>query len=218
MNLMFIAIAVIVVVGLIPILLRRRLINTYLRLLQKNDINGVEMLVASKLAKTILPQFNREYMLLNSYIRANDNNKAEAKVNKIISEVPMNDKQKATLASQIFYKYIENQDEKMTDKIVKMMSETKEYAIHRQMDMINDTLVKGGNKYLDELKTDVDDEEYRNVNKDISYQEFLLAVIYKNMNNSIQANKYKNMALRDSKGTSYESLIHSQLSYLNENV
>ena len=77
-------------------------------------------------------------------------------------------------------------------------------------DMVNDTLISGGIKYFDELKSDLENTEYTKNNADTPYLEFLLSVIYKNMGNESKSKEYRNKALEDSKGTVYESLIKSQ--------
>ena len=41
------------------------------------------------------------------------------------------------------------------------------------MDMVNDTLISGGIKYYDELKSDLEDVEYTKNNADTPYLEFL---------------------------------------------
>ena len=98
----------------------------------------------------------------------------------------------------------------LIDRLLEMVSTTNDHALYRQMDMVNDTLISGGIKYYDELKSDLEDVEYTKNNEDTPYLEFLLSIIYKNMGNESKSKEYKNKALEDSKGTVYESLIQSQ--------
>ena len=128
----------------------------------------------------------------------------------IIDHVPMNSKQKSVLAKSVFYIYVDKKNAPMIDRLLEMVSTTNDHALYRQMDMVNDTLISGGIKYFDELKSDLENTEYTKNNADTPYLEFLLSVIYKNMGNESKSKEYRNKALEDSKGTVYESLIKSQ--------
>ena len=206
MNAMLIVAIVIAVIGIIPVIIRKKLLKIYLTLLQNNDIKAIEDLIATKLAKICIPPFNREYLLLNAYLKLNDDKQIDTQVNNIIDHVPMNSKQKSVLAKSVFYK----KNAPMIDRLLEMVSTTNDHALYRQMDMVNDTLISGGIKYFDELKSDLENTEYTKNNADTPYLEFLLSVIYKNMGNESKSKEYRNKALEDSKGTVYESLIKSQ--------
>lgn len=207
---MLVAVIVIAVIGIIPVIIRKKLLKICLALLQNNDVKAIEDLIATKLAKICIPPFNREYLLLNVYLKLNDDKQIDIQVNNIIDHVPMNSKQKSVLAKSVFYIYVGKKNESMIDRLLEMVSTTNDHALYRQMDMVNDTLIIGGIKYFDELKSDLEDAEYTKDNADTPYFEFLLSVIYKNMGNESKSKEYKNRALEDSKGTVYESLIKSQ--------
>ena len=166
--------------------------------------------MTTKLAKICIPPFNREYLLLNAYLKLNDDKQIDTQVNNIIDHVPMNSKQKSVLAKSVFYIYVDKKNAPMIDRLLEMVSTTNDHALYRQMDMVNDTLISGGIKYFDELKSDLENTEYTKNNADTPYLEFLLSVIYKNMSNESKSKEYMNKALEDSKGTVYESLIKSQ--------
>ena len=210
MNAMLIVAIVIAIIGTIPVIIRKKLLKNYLTLLQNNDIKAIKDLMATKLAKICIPPFNREYLLLNAYLKLNDDKQIDTQVNNIIDHVPMNSKQKSALAKSVFYIYVDKKNASMIDRLLEMVSTTNDHALYRQMDMVNDTLISGGIKYYDELKSDLEDEEYTKNNEDTPYLEFLLSIIYKNMGNESKSKEYKNKALEDSKGTVYESLIQSQ--------
>ena len=207
---MLIVAIVIAIIGTIPVIIRKKLLKNYLTLLHNNDIKAIKDLMATQLAKICIPLFNREYLLLNAYLEVNDNKQIDTQVNNIMNHVPMNSKQKSTLAKSVFYIYVDKKNASMIDRLLEMVSTTNDHALYRQMDMVNDTLISGGIKYYDELKSDLEDEEYTKNNEDTPYLEFLLSVIYKNMGNESKSKEYKSKALEDSKGTIYESLIHSQ--------
>lgn len=207
---MLIVAIVIAIIGTIPVIIRKKLLKNYLTLLQNNDIKAIEDLMATKLAKICIPPFNREYLLLNAYLKLKDDKQIDTQVNNIMDHVPMNSKQKSTLAKSVFYIYVDKKNASIIDRLLEMVSTTNDHALYRQMDMVNDTLISGGIKYYDELKSDLEDEEYTKNNEDTPYLEFLLSVIYKNMGNESKSKEYKSKALEDSKGTIYESLIHSQ--------
>lgn len=210
MNAMLIVAIVIAIIGTIPVIIRKKLLKNYLTLLHNNDIKAIKDLMATQLAKICIPLFNREYLLLNAYLKVNDNKQIDTQVNNIMNHVPMNSKQKSTLAKSVFYIYVDKNNASMIDRLLEMVSTTNDHALYRQMDMVNDTLISGGIKYYDELKSDLEDEEYTKNNEDTPYLEFLLSVIYKNMGNESKSKEYKSKALEDSKGTIYEPLIHSQ--------
>lgn len=210
MNAMLIVAIVIAIIGTIPVIIRKKLLKNYLTLLQNNDIKAIKDLMATQLAKICIPPFNREYLLLNAYIKLKDDKQIDTQVNNIIDHVPMNSKQKSALAKSVFYIYVDKKNASMMDRLLEMVSTTNDHALYRQMDMVNDTLVSGGIKYYDELKSDLEDVEYTRNNEDTPYLEFLLSIIYKNMGNESKSKEYKNKALEDSKGTVYESLIKSQ--------
>lgn len=210
MNAMLIVAIVIAIIGTIPVIIRKKLLKNYLTLLQNNDIKAIKDLMATKLAKICIPPFNREYLLLNAYLKLKYDKQIDTQVNNIMDHVPMNSKQKSALAKSVFYIYVDKKNASMIDRLLEMVSTTNDHALYRQMDMVNDTLISGGIKYYDELKSDLEDEEYTKNNEDTPYLEFLLSVIYKNMGNESKSKEYKSKALEDSKGTIYESLIHSQ--------
>lgn len=210
MNAMLIVAIVIAIIGTIPVIMRKKLLKNYLTLLHNNDIKAIKDLMATQLAKICIPLFNREYLLLNAYLKVNDNKQIDTQVNNIMNHVPMNSKQKSTLAKSVFYIYVDKKNASMIDHLLEMVSTTNDHALYRQMDMVNDTLISGGIKYYDELKSDLEDVEYTKNNEDTPYLEFLLSIIYKNMGNESKSKEYKSKALEDSKGTIYESLIHSQ--------
>ena len=207
---MLIVAIVIAIIGTIPVIIRKKLLKNYLTLLQNNDIKAIKDLMATKLAKICIPPFNREYLLLNAYLKLKYDKQIDTQVNNIMDHVPMNSKQKSALAKSVFYIYVDKKNAPMIDRLLEMVSTTNDHALYRQMDMVNDTLINGGIKYYDELKSDLEDEEYTKNNEDTPYLEFLLSVIYKNMGNESKSKEYKNKALEDSKGTVYESLIQSQ--------
>lgn len=210
MNAMLIVAIVIAIIGTVPVIIRKKLLKNYLTLLHNNDIKAIKDLMATQLAKICIPPFNREYLLLNAYLKLKDDKQIDTQVNNIIDHVPMNSKQKSALAKSVFYIYVDEKNASMIDRLLEMVSTTNDHALYRQMDMVNDTLISGGIKYYDELKSDLEDEEYTKNNEDTPYLEFLLSVIYKNMGNESKSKEYKNKALEDSKGTVYESLIQSQ--------
>lgn len=210
MNAMLIVAIVIAIIGTIPVIIRKKLLKNYLTLLHNNDIKAIKDLMATQLANICIPPFNREYLLLNAYLKLKDDKQIDTQVNNIIDHVPMNSKQKSALAKSVFYIYVDEKNASMIDRLLEMVSTTNDHALYRQMDMVNDTLISGGIKYYDELKSDLEDEEYTKNNEDTPYLEFLLSVIYKNMGNESKSKEYKNKALEDSKGTVYESLIQSQ--------
>ena len=207
---MLIVAIVIAIIGTIPVIIRKKLLKNYLTLLQNNDIKAIKDLMATQLAKICIPPFNREYLLLNAYLKLKDDKQIDTQVNNIIDHVPMNSKQKSALAKSVFYIYVDKKNASMMDRLLEMVSTTNDHALYRQMDMVNDTLISGGIKYYDELKSDLEDVEYTRNNEDTPYLEFLLSIIYKNMGNESKSKEYKNKALEDSKGTVYESLIQSQ--------
>lgn len=210
MNAMLIVAIVIAIIGTIPVIIRKKLLKNYLTLLHNNDIKAIKDLMATQLAKICIPPFNREYLLLNAYLKLKDDKQIDTQVNNIIDHVPMNSKQKSALAKSVFYIYVDKKNASMIDRLLEMVSTTNDHALYRQMDMVNDTLISGGIKYYDELKSNLEDEEYTKNNEDTPYLEFLLSIIYKNMGNESKSKEYKNKALEDSKGTVYESLIQSQ--------
>lgn len=207
---MLIVAIVIAIIGTIPVIIRKKLLKNYLTLLHNNDIKAIKDLMATQLAKICIPLFNREYLLLNAYLKLKDDKQIDTQVNNIIDHVPMNSKQKSALAKSVFYIYVDEKNASMIDRLLEMVSTTNDHALYRQMDMVNDTLISGGIKYYDELKSDLEDVEYTKNNEDTPYLEFLLSIIYKNMGNESKSKEYKNKALEDSKGTVYESLIQSQ--------
>ena len=69
---MLVAVIVIAVIGIIPVIIRKKLLKICLALLQNNDIKAIEDLIATQLAKICIPLFNREYLLLNVYLKLKD--------------------------------------------------------------------------------------------------------------------------------------------------
>ena len=84
MNAMLVAVIVIAVIGTIPVIIRKKLLKNWNTLLQNNDIKAIEDLMATKLAKICIPPFNKEYLLLNAYLKLNDDKQIDFQVNNII--------------------------------------------------------------------------------------------------------------------------------------
>lgn len=62
MNAMLVAVIVIAVIGVIPVIIRKKLLKIYLTLLQNNDIKAIEDLIATKLARYVfLPLIENTY-------------------------------------------------------------------------------------------------------------------------------------------------------------
>lgn len=61
MNAMLVAVIVIAVIGIIPVIIRKKLLKIYLTLLQNNDIKAIEDLIATKLAKIFLHLIENTY-------------------------------------------------------------------------------------------------------------------------------------------------------------
>ena len=156
---MLIVAVVIAIIGTIPVIIRKKLLKNYLTLLQNNDIKAIKDLMATKLANICIPPFNREYLLLNAYLKLKDDKQIDTQVNNIMDHVPMNSKQKSALAKSVFYIYVDKKNASMIDRLLEMVSTTNDHALYRQMDMVNDTLISGGIKYYDELKSDLEDVE-----------------------------------------------------------
>ena len=95
---MLIVAIVIAIIGTIPVIIRKKLLKNYLTLLHNNDIKAIKDLMATKLAKICIPPFNREYLLLNAYLKLKDDKQIDTQVNNIMDHVPMNSKQESALA------------------------------------------------------------------------------------------------------------------------
>lgn len=121
---MLIVAIVIAVIGTIPVIIRKKLLKNYLTLLHNNDIKAIKDLMATQLAKICIPLFNREYLLLNAYLKVNDNKQIDTQVNNIMDHVPMNSKQKSALAKSVFYIYVDKKNASMIDRLLEMVSTT----------------------------------------------------------------------------------------------
>ena len=121
---MLIVAIVIAIIGTIPVIIRKKLLKNYLTLLHNNDIKAIKDLMATKLAKICIPPFNREYLLLNAYLKLNDDKQIDTQVNNIMDHVPMNSKQKSALAKSVFYIYVDKKNASMIDRLLEMVSTT----------------------------------------------------------------------------------------------
>ena len=99
---MLIVAIVIAIIGTIPVIIRKKLLKNYLTLLQNNDIKAIKDLMATQLAKICIPPFNREYLLLNAYLKLKDDKQIDTQVNNIMDHVPLLSSKALFLYSLLF--------------------------------------------------------------------------------------------------------------------
>jgi len=142
-----------------------------------------------------LHPFNIEYLKMNAAIIENDGSKIEQSL-KTLKDMKLKDGQKREIYFNGFNYYIDI-DNKTQSKVYKdLCLEVEKDPIRIEyINRLYDIKIEKSTKYLDELLKEVSSE---NINPTLY---LLIAETYKNLNDSVNENKYRNLYIKKVTGT-----------------
>jgi len=178
-----------IVIELVLSTMKRKARNQLTTMLLNKEFEEFDRLINEKKTKFFVPVFNSLMLQLHKAIMLND--KAEIKsIMKKLNFIKMNEKQKTFFYSKAFSYYISNKDHSNVEKYYKLISSCEETPAKRYIEMVYDTVVQHGYKYIDDAKIllkNANDEDKINIH-------LLIANMYENMGDMAQAKAYYGLA------------------------
>lgn len=169
--------------SLIPNFLSRKYLSKLSNLLLNDRFDEFYELIDSKKAKLLIPVFNREYLLLNSYILKKNEDKVKETYN-VIFNMKLSKKQERVIYLEAFNYYCNSSDKEMIDKIYNHIQSFDEEEIKKDNKRIYDICVLKQANHIEEME-----EEYSQTgNKSIA---MMLYLQYKNINDKENMKKYE---------------------------
>lgn len=184
-KLLTMAVVLIFIVSIIPSILSKYYLKKLTDLLLSSNFDDFYKLINSKIIKYLIPIYNREYLLLNSYIIKNDEIKIKEQYKKIF-DMKLSKKQERVIYLEGFNYFCSKNDREMIDAIYNHIQTFEEEDIKKENQRIYDICVLKKANHIEEME-----EEFKNTNnKNIA---MMLYLQYKNINDEVNANKYKDL-------------------------
>lgn len=183
--LLVIAVVLVFILSLVPNILSKRLLRQLSELLLNNEFEEFYKLINTKKAKLLLPSYNKEYLLLNSYILKKDDAKVKEQYNKIFN-MKLSKQQERVIYLEAFNYYYNTSDRDMIDKIHNRIQTFDEENIKKENQIIYDICVLKLSNHIEEME-----EEYNKTNN--KQTAMMLYLQYKNKNDTVNMEKYKNL-------------------------
>lgn len=193
MNTLLIVIIILVVLFLLFEIVRNVVGNSIskelINLLNENKLNEFNELIESKKANFFIHPYNLNFLKLSLAI--SNNNKAEIKkIMGIFDHVRLDRKQKEALYSRCFQYYLSINDNDEATNYYHMIKLNNPNKNHDDLDMVYDTYLNNGYKYLDTylLKLQTASHTQR-----IAYESHI-SQMYLNKGDKENSDKYKQLA------------------------
>lgn len=211
--------AVIVILIILPQISKRVIYKKLTQHLANREYEEFEKLLDGFIATFSFRPYNREYMRLNAYFMQGDKQKIEEQLDNMWNRIRMKGVQKAAVAKQGFYFYLEQQKydkaKKMLDYCVKEDTNANEVHV---MDMMYTILALKQSDYIAEIRERLDymrkeSDAYTNTAKKvrIGVFEYLLGLQYSYQNNKKASKTCLESALKNCQNTPYEVEIKKLL-------
>lgn len=184
-KILIMTVVLVFIASIIPNILLKSYTSKLTDLLLNNEYDEFNKLINSKIVKLILPTYNREYILLNSYLILDNFDKVKEQYNKIFN-LKLSKKQERIVYLEAFNYFYSKNDRDMVDKVHNHIQTFEEEDIRKENQRIYDICVLKKANHIEEME-----EEYnKNNNKDLA---MMLYLQYKNINDDINAKKYKEL-------------------------
>ena len=159
----------------------------------QGDFEKFETLCSQKIIQLVIHPYNLLFMQLNEAMAKKDNKKVR-KLLKSFDQIKITDKQKTAVYSKAFYYYFTlGQTERSKERVneyYQKLSKYEDYDGKEEIDIIFDTFVNGGYKYLGTML-----EKYTHARSEEKLEcEMLLMNMYTNKGDLEEAKKYSVLA------------------------
>lgn len=174
-----------IVVELVLLAMKKKVTGQLITLLMNKEYGEFDRLIDKRKTKFFVPVFNSLMLQLNKSIMLNDKAEIESVMEKS-NLIKKSEKQKIFLYSKAFSYYIGNKDHINVEKYYELISSCEEAPMKKYVDMVYDTVIQRGYKYIDDAKLlliKANNEDKKNIC-------LLIANMYQNMGDTVQAKKY----------------------------
>lgn len=177
---------ILLLIAITAIVARKVLSDKLIKHLVNGEYEEFEKLANKDVTRLAIRPFNLFYMQLNEAMVKG--NKTQIKeISNYFNHIKMNDRQAISLYSKLFYYYVSSDDKTQADKAYKKLKNYPDFEGMGKADIIHDTLVDGGYKYLNQVL-----EEYKECDNDEDKLqcEMMLLNMYTNKGDMQEAKKY----------------------------
>lgn len=191
-NLTILTVILVVVVFIFSMLMSYFKRKVYLKLvsyIEKKNFEDFDIEISKWYIQFLFPQFNVEYMQLNSAILRNNPKMVEDSF-AIFDKRHLNKKQKEAVYMMAFNYYISLEKYSNAKKYVDLINEIDNVQMKKEVNRIYDIYALNGYKYLDEMIEEVNmmEDTYKGVN------EFLISLMYENKGDKDKAEEFKKLS------------------------
>ena len=167
----------------------RIMMNKLSENLVKRNLEGFDKLRNNPLTKVLVKSVNLFYLDLNRAMAGHDDSQV-LNLLKIAGKLRISTEQKEDICIKVFYYYLSAENKDGCRKSYRMLKDINPDNV--TLDIINDTFVEGGYKYLEEILESYDNspEEQK------ASQASLLAAMYENKGDKAKAKKYHEISER----------------------
>ena len=171
--------------SLIPNTLSKKYLSKLTDLLLNEQFDEFYELINSKKIQYLIPTYNKEYLLLNSYILKKNEDKVKETYNNIFN-MKLSKKQERVIYLEAFNYYCNSKDREMIDKIYNHIQTFDEEDIKKENKRVYDICVLKQANHIEEME-----EEYKQTqNKNIA---MMLYLQYRNINDKKNMKKYEEL-------------------------
>lgn len=214
LTVIIVSLAIIILI-ILPQIAKRITYKKLTTHLGKREYEQFETLLDGFICTFSFRPYNREFMRLNAYFMQADTKKIEAQLDTMFTRLKMKEEQKAAVAKQGFYFYLENKNYTKAEKMLKICRKDakNENEVH-VMDMMYDILALQKSDHIQEIKSRLDSikKQPNLVNNPaqrvrLGIFEYLLGLQYAYQNNKKTSKNYLESALKNCVHTPYEPQI-----------
>lgn len=153
--------------------------------IKQKDFQSFDTLINRSLIRALFPPYNLEYLKLNRYLLEDNKGKIDQQFDLLLRASKKSQKEDIFLKAFEYYAF--NQNKKKASKYFEELQKLKNPKITKYVNLIYDVFVLNQSNHIEELEKD-----FENVSQDQKrFYAQLLYVQYKNINNELKQNYYK---------------------------
>lgn len=153
--------------------------------IKQKDFQSFDRLINRSLIRALFPPYNLEYLKLNRYLLEDNKGKIDQQFDLLLRASKKSQKEDIFLKAFEYYAF--NQNKKKANKYFEELQKLKNPKITKYVNLIYDVFVLNQSNHIEELEKD-----FENVSQDQKrFYAQLLFMQYKNINNELKQNYYK---------------------------
>ena len=153
--------------------------------IKQKDFQSFDRLINRSLIRALFPPYNLEYLKLNRYLLEDNKGKIDQQFDLLLRASKKSQKEDIFLKAFEYYAF--NQNKKKANKYFEELQKIKNPKITKYVNLIYDVFVLNQSNHIEELEKD-----FENVSQDQKrFYAQLLFMQYKNINNELKQNYYK---------------------------